>query len=217
MYVDKRCVPEGAELDSEKVAHGYCGVCGRRGTIWLVRGTEDSYKTKRQGVTFWVVAGAVEAHPVPKMTKEELEVELEAAGNTTDTPIDTGPEVELPEESEAIVEAPTEALEAIDTVMVDNTEEPEETPVEAVKQQEIGEAAILDAGGAVPTEQPPEAEPEPLGVVEPSDAKIDDPIPEGVEVVGGNPRITAKVLSELEEARKATIARLEAELAKLKN
>ena len=79
MYVHKRCVPEGAELDLERVAHGYCGVCDKRATIWHVKGTKDSYKTKRQGVTFWVVAGAVEAYPVPKMTKEEMEAELQAA------------------------------------------------------------------------------------------------------------------------------------------
>lgn len=183
MYVHRRCKPSEAALNLDRTTHGYCGICGNQGTIYLVKGTEDSYRHKRQGVTYTVTA-------VGTLTDEEVAI-AEAKTNTTDTPVIVPPEAELTEEIAPLAEVQEEAVEAVIDEAAEIEKEPEETPLEA--------------------------EPEPLGVVEPSDAKIDDPIPEGVEVVGGDPRITAKVLSELEEARKATIARLEAELAKLKN
>ena len=77
--------------------------------------------------------------------------------NTTDM----APEAESAEGTEAVEEAPTEAVEAVVEEVIEEEKQPEETSVEAVKQQEIGEAAILDAGGAVPTEEPLEAEPKP--------------------------------------------------------
>lgn len=47
--------------------------------------------------------------------------------NTTDM----APEAELPKETEAMVEAPTEAVEAVEEAAVPEEKEPEETPVEA--------------------------------------------------------------------------------------
>ena len=258
MYVHKRCVPEGAEQDLEKQAHGYCGVCNRQGTIFHVVGTEDSYKTKRQGVTYVVRF---------ELDKTDASIPIE---NSTDTlvlddiaPVEMAPEAESPEGSEATVEAPTEAVEVVEEAAIPEEKAPEETPLEAepeapkddeitevlptekakeeeqetevhgegsvseglgsdtareevaeeqdstrpepeaMKQQAIGEAAILEANGAVPTEEPLEA------VTEPSEP-----------LAGADPqdlRDRVDLDDELEEKQRlADIARLEAELEALR-
>ena len=188
MYVHKRCVPEGAEQDLEKQAHGYCGVCGRQGAIFHVVGTEDSYRTKIQGVTKTITA-------VGTLTDEDVTF-IKTKTNSTDAlvfddiaPVETAPEAELTEKTEAIVEAPTEPVEAVEEAAIPEEKEPEETPPEA-ESNDLSEELIVNAEA---TEPPAEAESEP------------------------EPVFTEEYLAKLEEARKADIARLEAELAKLKN
>ena len=206
MYVHKGCVPEGAEQDLEKVAHGYCGVCGKRATIWHVKGTEDSYKTKIQGVTKTITA-------VGTLTDEDVTF-IKTKLNTTDiAPVDTGPEVELPEESEAMVEAPTEAIGPITEEAIELEKEPDKTPVEA-ESDDLVEAVVEAVEALVDAEMGLEA------VSEPPEPAMPEP-PAEMPPVGmpaeAEPELTEEEIADLADIeQKATIARLEAELEALR-
>ena len=192
MYVHKRCVPEGAEQDLEKVAHGYCGVCGKRGTIWLVKGTEDSYKTKKQGVTYTIIEGVEQGVNVTvPLVLDEI------------APVETPLEAELAEETEAIAEAPTEAVEAVEEASIPEEKEPEETVVEAEPDATETLDEDFDIAEKLEIETPPEAKSEPSveAVAETLDILADD---------------TYADLLPPETDKKAEIARLEAELEALR-
>ena len=205
MYVHKRCVPEGAELDLDRVAHGYCGVCGRRGTIWLLVGTEDSYKTKRQGVTYTVTA-------VGALTDEEVAI-AEAKTNTTYiAPIDTDPEVELPEGIEAVEDAVTEAVEAEIEAAVPEEREPEETFPEGETVTTITETP-LDAESEASTTD----DAKPLSeTTDQSTSATETPVEAEPEYIEAVTAVGLEETIKADKARKAEIARLEAELEALR-
>lgn len=168
MYVHKRCKPSKAELDKEKTVHGYCEICHNQGTIYLVKGTEDSYRHKRQGVTYVVTS--------------EL--------GMTDL-VEMPPEPELTEETEAVEEAVEEALDAILFDIGEVKKEPDIPPLEGVKLYDTEDVQALKDAVAEATETPVEAEKQDM--------------------------IHAQELAKAaEEARKAKIEALEAELAELR-
>ena len=69
--------------------------------------------------------------------------EVAESKTPTIAPLDTNPEAELPEESEAIVEVAETALEEILEDMLLEEKRPEETPVEAEPEVSAEEAAEL--------------------------------------------------------------------------
>ena len=242
MYVHKRCVPEGAEQDLEKVAHGYCGECGKRGTIWHVKGTEDSYKTKIQGVTKTITA-------VGTLTDEDVTFIKTKLNTTYIAPIDTGPEVELPEGIEAVEDAVTEAVEAVVEASIPEEKEPDKTEIEAEPKPSLegmdpegNDVSSDDAEPWAGADAPLEAEPEPsveeaktegweaeiiqLSPIDNADTDVilrkvpPEAVPEPIIETGRSPLNVGILMrpdgAGTEKARKAEIARLEAELAELK-
>jgi len=245
MYVHRRCKPSKAELDLERKAHGYCGICGNQGTIWLVRGTKDSYRTKRQGVTKTVTA-------VGTLTDKEVAF-IKTKVNTTDIPITEPLEAESPAYNEPSQKVTTEPVEVIEEVAAEPEKAPEEMPPEAeskplnemtkaellatIKEREIDAAAEITALEAesepsveevTKYELEPDATREDVEIIKAAeeslkDATIEDLTTEGhrepleseSEPIVDKDLIDAAV--EAEKARKATIARLEAELEALRN
>ena len=210
MYVHKRCVRSSEQLVFLKTGHGYCELCGNQGTIYLVRGTEDSYRTKIQGVTSWVTAVEFGG-----LTDEEVTF-IKTKTNSTDidiAPVETAPEAELTEETEAVEEPPTEAVEAVEEAAIPEEKQPEETPVEA-ESNDFSEELIVNAEAE---EEPAEAVSEPPEPAMPEPAAEMPPVGMPVEAESEpEPVFTEEYLAKLEEARKADIARLEAELEALR-
>lgn len=131
-------MPEGAKW--EDTTWGKCSVCGRKGGVVIVKEVPLEPELTEE----------IEA--VEEVIEEAVEAEIEASIPEEREPEETAVEAE-PKEFEGIQD--TTALKARIRKM------PVEAEPEAVTQQAIGEAAILDAGGTVPTEQPLEAESEP--------------------------------------------------------
>ena len=209
MYVHKRCVPEGAEQDLEKQAHGYCGVCDRQGTIFHVVGTEDSYRTKRQGVTY-VVRFELDK------TDASIPIENSTGALVFDdiAPVETAPEAESPEETEAVEEAVDEAVEAEIEEAAEIEKEPEETPVEAEPEAEKIEKEndkTEDKGGVLPASELPEESTE--EALEAESGPSIESVEETLDILKDS---SYDDLLPEKTDKNATIARLEAELEALR-
>lgn len=104
MYLHRRCRPDEIDLDYDKVAFGYCSACNLLGSIYHVKGAEDYFVTRKQGITFSVRDGAVEGTIMVKRPIAEVTAE-------TVKELETKEEVEETEDSGTVLEETFQDIE----------------------------------------------------------------------------------------------------------
>ena len=147
MYCHRNCALEGQELDFEKKAGGYCGICGIEGTIYHIRGTEDYYEQEIAGVLYRVRDGESENTREAVRKRLKAEAELSRARKLMDGWNESHPDYaarELEEflEEQAVEEAekPLEEESREETVVEEESEPIEEEAAEAVEPEAEEEA-----------------------------------------------------------------------------
>ena len=155
MYIHGKCRPDEMDLDYDKVAFGYCGLCGIQGTIYHVKGSDDYYKAKKGGVTREFRDGKdVTDGPglktfAPKITvSEDAKLDLEKEEITVSVKVDvledkvpTKEEQEvaesIPDESTLMAGSANEASipeEMTVTVKTEDLEKPYDIATEVIKK-----------------------------------------------------------------------------------
>ena len=142
MYVHKKCALKEHELDFEKKAGGFCGVCGQEGTIYHVKGTEDYYEQVIAGVLYRVRDGESENTREAVRKRLKAEMELARARKRVDAHNESSPVWEhekfAPPEVEVVesIPEPEPVLEA-ETVEEEVEEEEEEKSLEDMDEDEL--------------------------------------------------------------------------------
>ena len=197
-----------------------------------VPGVSISPKTEKTVVMTEALDATIKVAKVLKQTVEAIEAKLEPSVNTTDAldldkfvAVETPPEAELTEETEAVEDAVTEAVGPILEEAIELEKEPDKTPVEA-EPEAIDDVQIEETTEETTTEET-EAKAEPEGELskEPEHVKVPDtvrPTEEPAEAKSEPSEISveaakrAAAMTELARLEKLTeIAKLQLRLKEL--